>query len=558
MITIDGNGAVASVAFRTSEVIAIYPITPSSTMAEQADAWAGNGLKNVWGDVPRVVEMQSEAGAIGAVHGALQTGALSTSFTSSQGLLLMIPTLYKLAGQLMPFVLHVAARTVATHALSIFGDHSDVMAVRQTGCAMLCASSVQEAQDFALISHIATLQSRVPFIHFFDGFRTSHEINKIAPLADDTIRALLPQDKIAEHRQRALNPEHPVIRGTSANPDTYFQSREATNPWYDAVYDHVEKAMDDFAAATGRQYKPFEFCGHPQAERVIVIMGSAIGTCEEVVDELLSRGEKVGVLKVRLYRPFSAAHLLAALPESARAVAVLDRTKEPGALAEPLYLDVMTALAEAFNRGERETLPRTIGGRYGLSSKEFGPECVLAIFSELQAAQPKPRFTVGIYDDVTNLSLPLGENTLPAEAKLEALFYGLGSDGSVSATKNNIKIIGNSTPWFSPGYFVYDSKKAGGLTVSHLRVSEKPIRSSYLISQADFVGCHQLQFIDKYQMAERLKPGGIFLLNTPYSADEVWSRLPQEVRGHPESEKSAFLRGQRGKDRPRMQPRGAH
>ncbi|HIF7596402.1 TPA: pyruvate:ferredoxin (flavodoxin) oxidoreductase, partial [Klebsiella pneumoniae] len=346
MITIDGNGAVASVAFRTSEVIAIYPITPSSTMAEQADAWAGNGLKNVWGDVPRVVEMQSEAGAIGAVHGALQTGALSTSFTSSQGLLLMIPTLYKLAGQLMPFVLHVAARTVATHALSIFGDHSDVMAVRQTGCAMLCASSVQEAQDFALISHIATLQSRVPFIHFFDGFRTSHEINKIAPLADDTIRALLPQDKISEHRQRALNPEHPVIRGTSANPDTYFQSREATNPWYDAVYDHVEKAMDDFAAATGRQYKPFEFYGHPQAERVIVIMGSAIGTCEEVVDELLSRGEKVGVLKVRLYRPFSAAHLLAALPESARAVAVLDRTKEPGALAEPLYLDVMTALAE--------------------------------------------------------------------------------------------------------------------------------------------------------------------------------------------------------------------
>ncbi len=358
MITIDGNGAVASVAFRTSEVIAIYPITPSSTMAEQADAWAGNGLKNVWGDVPRVVEMQSEAGAIGAVHGALQTGALSTSFTSSQGLLLMIPTLYKLAGQLMPFVLHVAARTVATHALSIFGDHSDVMAVRQTGCAMLCASSVQEAQDFALISHIATLQSRVPFIHFFDGFRTSHEINKIAPLADDTIRALLPQDKIAEHRQRALNPEHPVIRGTSANPDTYFQSREATNPWYDAVYDHVEKAMDDFAAATGRQYKPFEFYGHPQAERVIVIMGSAIGTCEEVVDELLSRGEKVGVLKVRLYRPFSAAHLL--------------------------------------------------------------------------------------------------------------------------------------------------------------------------------------QFIDKYQMAERLKPGGIFLLNTPYSADEVWSRLPQEVQATLNQKKARF------------------
>ncbi len=478
MQTIDGNGAVASVAFRTSEVIAIYPITPSSTMAEQADAWAGNGIKNVWGDVPRVVEMQSEAGAIATVHGALQTGALSTSFTSSQGLLLMIPTLYKLAGQLTPFVLHVAARTVATHALSIFGDHSDVMAVRQTGCAMLCASSVQEAQDFALISHIATLKSRVPFIHFFDGFRTSHEINKIVPLPDDTILNLLPQADIDAHRARALNPEHPVIRGTSANPDTYFQSREATNPWYNAVYEHVEQAMDDFAAATGREYKPFEYYGHPQAERVIVLMGSAIGTCEEVVDELLTRGEKVGVLKVRLYRPFSAKHLLAALPDSARAVAVLDRTKEPGAQAEPLYLDVMTALAEAFNRGERETLPRVIGGRYGLSSKEFGPECVLAVFAELREAKPKPRFTVGIYDDVTNLSLPLPENTLPSNAKLEALFYGLGSDGSVSATKNNIKIIGNSTPWYAQGYFVYDSKKAGGLTVSHLRVSEHPIRSA--------------------------------------------------------------------------------
>ena len=530
MITTDGNGAVASVAFRASEVIAIYPITPSSTMAEQADAWAGNGLKNVWGDTPRVVEMQSEAGAIAAVHGALQTGALSTSFTSSQGLLLMIPTLYKLAGQLTPFVLHVAARTVATHALSIFGDHSDVMAVRQTGCAMLSAGSVQEAQDFALISHVATLKSRVPFIHFFDGFRTSHEINKITPLADETVRSLLPQADIDAHRARALNPEHPVIRGTSANPDTYFQSREATNVWYDAVYGHVEQAMADFADATGRRYRPFEYYGHPQAERVIVLMGSAIGTCEEVVDALLTRGEKVGVLKVRLYRPFSAAHLLEALPASANAVAVLDRTKEPGALAEPLYLDVMTALAEAVSRGEREALPKVIGGRYGLSSKEFGPECVLAIFNELNADRPKPRFTVGIYDDVTHLSLPLAENTLPAAAKLEALFFGLGSDGSVSATKNNIKIIGNATPWYAQGYFVYDSKKAGGLTVSHLRVSEQPIRSAYLVSQADFVGCHQLQFIDKYQMAERLRPGGIFLLNTPYSAGEVWSRLPQEVQ----------------------------
>jgi len=530
MITIDGNGAVASVAFRASEVIAIYPITPSSTMAEQADDWSGTGVKNVWGDVPRVVEMQSEAGAIGTVHGALQTGALSTSFTSSQGLLLMIPTLYKLAGQLTPFVLHVAARTVATHALSIFGDHSDVMAVRQTGCAMLCAGSVQEAQDFALISHIATLKSRVPFIHFFDGFRTSHEINKIVPLSNETMLSLLPQDAIDAHRARALNPEHPVIRGTSANPDTYFQSREATNPWYNAVYEHVQQTMNDFAAATGRQYHPFDYYGHPQAERVIVLMGSAIGTCEEVVDDLLTRGEKVGVLKVRLYRPFNASAMLEALPQSVRQVAVLDRTKEPGALAEPLYLDVMTALAEAFSRGECETLPRVIGGRYGLSSKEFGPDCVLAVFEELRQAKPKPRFTVGIYDDVTNLSLPLPENTLPSHAKLEALFYGLGSDGSVSATKNNIKIIGNATPWYAQGYFVYDSKKAGGLTVSHLRVSEKPINSAYLVDKADFVGCHQLQFIDKYRMAEQLKPGGIFLLNTPYSAEDVWDRLPQEVQ----------------------------
>ncbi|AHY07653.1 pyruvate:ferredoxin (flavodoxin) oxidoreductase [Serratia plymuthica] len=530
MITTDGNNAVASVAYRTSEVIAIYPITPSSTMAEQADAWSGDGRPNIWGDVPRVMEMQSEGGAIATVHGALQTGALSTSFTSSQGLLLMIPTLYKLAGELTPFVLHVAARTVATHALSIFGDHSDVMAIRQTGCAMLCASSVQEAQDFALISQTASLNSRLPFIHFFDGFRTSHEINKIVPLSDDTLRQMLPQEAIDAHRSRALSPDHPVVRGTSANPDTYFQSREATNPWYDSACQHVIDAMDKFAQITGRAYQPFEYYGHPQAERVVILMGSAIGTCEEAIDALLTRGEKVGVLKVRLFRPFSARHLLSVLPESARKIAVLDRTKEPGALAEPLYLDVMTALAEAFSRGERADMPRVIGGRYGLSSKEFGPDCALAVFNELQLARPRPRFTVGIFDDVTGLSLPLSEETLPPRASLEALFYGLGSDGSVSATKNNIKIIGNSTPMYAQGYFVYDSKKAGGLTVSHLRVSEQPINSAYLVSRADFVGCHQLQFIDTYQMAERLKPGGIFLLNTPYGADEAWSRLPQEVQ----------------------------
>jgi len=530
MITTDGNNAAVSVAYRINEVIAIYPITPSSTMAEQANAWSEVGTPNIWGDVPRVMEMQSEGGAIATVHGALQTGALSTSFTSSQGLLLMIPTLYKLAGQLTPFVLHVAARTVATHALSIFGDHSDVMAVRQTGCAMLCASNVQEAQDFALIAQVASLNSRLPFIHFFDGFRTSHEINKITPLTDETLKRLLPQAAIDAHRSRALSPDHPVIRGTSANPDTYFQSREATNPWYNQTYAHVEQAMNAFADATSRLYRPFEYYGHPQAERVIILMGSAIGTCEEVIDTLLTRGEKVGVVKVRLYRPFSAAHLLAEIPASVQAVAVLDRTKEPGALAEPLYLDVMTSLAEAYSQGLRDTLPRTIGGRYGLSSKEFDPACVLAIFQELALAHPRARFTVGIYDDVTHLSLPLPTAHLPRLAKLEALFYGLGSDGSVSATKNNIKIIGNSTPLFAQGYFVYDSKKAGGLTVSHLRVSEKPINSAYLIREADFVGCHQSQFIDKYQIVERLRDGGIFLLNTPYGADEIWARLPQEVQ----------------------------
>ncbi|MBG6248105.1 MULTISPECIES: pyruvate:ferredoxin (flavodoxin) oxidoreductase [Symbiopectobacterium] len=530
MITTDGNSAVASVAWRANDVIAIYPITPSSSMAEQAAAWSSDERKNVWGDTPRVIEMQSEGGAIATVHGALQTGALATSFTSSQGLLLMIPTLYKLAGQLTPFVLHVAARTVATHALSIFCDHSDVMAVRQTGCAMLCANTVQEAQDFALIAQIATLNSRVPFIHFFDGFRTSHEINKVEPLSDEVLLKLLPQDAIAAHRERALTPERPVIRGTASNPDTFFQAREATNPWYNNTYSHVEQAMDAFAEVTGRRYQPFEYYGHPEATRVIVLMGSGVGTCEEAVDALLTRGEKVGVLKVRLYRPFSAQHLFAALPQTAQSIAVLDRTKEPGALAEPLYLDVMTALAEAFSRGERATLPRTIGGRYGLSSKEFTPQCVLAIFNELALANPRPRFTVGIYDDVTHLSLPLPEQHFPSSAGLEALFYGLGSDGTVSATKNAIKIVGSSTPMFVQGYFVYDSKKAGSLTVSHMRVGQHPINSAYLIDQADFVACHQWQFIEKYAMVERLKPGGIFLINTPYSADDLWHRLPQEVQ----------------------------
>ncbi|QIZ46036.1 pyruvate:ferredoxin (flavodoxin) oxidoreductase [Dickeya zeae] len=530
MITTDGNNAVASVAWRTNEVIAIYPITPSSTMAEQAAAWSSDERKNIWGDTPRVIEMQSEAGAIATVHGALQTGALSTTFTSSQGLLLMIPTLYKLAGQLTPFVLHVAARTVATHALSIFCDHSDVMAVRQTGCAMLCASNVQEAQDFALIAQVASLNSRLPFIHFFDGFRTSHEINKIEPLSDAQLHSLLPQAAIEAHRERALTPERPVIRGTASNPDTFFQAREATNPWYNAAFGHVEQAMNDFARETGRQYQPFEYYGHPDATRVIVMMGSGVGTCEEVIDTLLTRGEKVGVVKVRLYRPFSAQHLLAVIPQSAQSIAVLDRTKEPGALAEPLYLDVMTALAEAFSRGERPLMPKVIGGRYGLSSKEFTPQCVEATYKELALTNPRPRFTVGIYDDITHLSLPLSDQPMPTQMSLEALFYGLGSDGTVSAAKNSIKIVGNSTPLFVQGYFVYDSKKAGSLTVSHMRVGPHPIHSAYLIEQADFVACHQWQFIDKYSMVDRLKPGGIFLINTPYSADDLWHRLPQEVQ----------------------------
>ncbi|MCO6524296.1 MAG: pyruvate:ferredoxin (flavodoxin) oxidoreductase, partial [Candidatus Schmidhempelia sp.] len=530
MIISDANSAVSSVAYRTNEIIAIYPITPSSTMAEQASSWSEFNKSNIFGDVPKIIEMQSEAGAIATVHGALQTGALATSFTSSQGLLLMIPTLYKLAGQLMPFVLHVAARTVATHALSIFGDHSDVMAVRQTGCAMLCASSVQEAQDFALIAQIASLNSRLPFIHFFDGFRTSHEINKITSLSDENLKNLLPYDAISAVRQRALTPDNPVIRGTSANPDTFFQCREAINTYYDRGYEHVEKAMLDFAQETGRHYKPYEYYGAPDATQILVLMGSAVGTCKEVIDQLITQGEKVGIVIVRLFRPFSAKPLLDTIPPTVTKIAVLDRTKEPGSQAEPLFLDIMSALAEAVSHGERSTMPLIIGGRYGLSSKEFDPRCVLAIFNELNREQPKPRFTVGIYDDVTGLSLPLPEETTPQKSELEALFYGLGSDGTVSATKNNIKIIGNSSPFYVQGYFVYDSKKAGGLTVSHLRVSLEPIQSAYLIKQAHFIGCHQDQFIDKYQIIEHLKPEGTFLLNTPYSKEEIWHRLPKEVQ----------------------------
>ncbi len=530
MITTDANQAVARVAYQLNEVIAIYPITPSSTMAEYADHWAAGGELNLWGDVPRMMEMQSEGGAIATVHGALQTGALSTTFTSSQGLLLMIPSLYKIAGQLMPFVLHVAARTVATHALSIFGDHSDVMAVRQTGCALLCSNSVQQAQDFAVIAQIATLRSRIPFIHFFDGFRTSHEMNKIIAVSRAELNELIPADAVRAHRDRALSPEHPVVRGTSANPDTYFQAREATNPWYDATYQHVTQAMAEFAQATGRHYQPFTYYGHPQAERLIVLMGSSAGPAEEVADKLVAQGETVGVLEVHLYRPFSAVNFLAAIPETVRNIAVIDRTKEPGAQAEPLYLDVMTAFAEAFQNGERAVLPRVTGGRYGLSSKEFDPDCVMAIFRELTLTSPKRRFTVGIMDDVTGLSLTQVPANLPVSHRLSALFYGLGSDGTVSAAKNTISILGNNTADYVQGFFVYDSKKAGGLTVSHLRISEQPSRATYLISRADFIACHQWQFLDKYAIAEKLAPGGIFLLNSPYPADKVWHHIPQDVQ----------------------------
>lgn len=530
MIISDANSAVSSVAYRANEVIAIYPITPSSSMAEQASTWAEFDKPNVFGDIPRVVEMQSEAGAISTVHGALMTGALATSFTSSQGLLLMIPSLYKIAGELTPFVLHVAARTVATHALSIFGDHSDVMSVRQTGFAMLCSSSVQEAQDLALISQIASFNSRIPFVHFFDGFRTSHEVNKIYPLSDEDIHNLLPHEAIKAYRSRALTPDKPVIRGTSANPDTYFQCREAINSYYDNAYQHVVDAMTAFEKQTGRKYQPFEYYGASDAERIIVIMGSGASTSKEVVDYLLKENQKVGVVIVRLFRPFSAQHLLAVIPDSVKKIAVLDRTKEPGAQAEPLYLDIMTAFAENLSRGERNSMPQIVGGRYGLSSKEFDPRSVLGIFNELGLEKPRPRFTVGIYDDITGLSLPLPDKSIPQKSALEALFYGLGSDGTVSATKNNIKIIGDSSPFYVQGYFVYDSKKAGGLTTSHLRVSLDPIDSPYLITSAHFIGCHQDQFIDKYQIVDKLKDDGIFLLNTPYSKDEIWHRLPKEVQ----------------------------
>jgi pyruvate-ferredoxin/flavodoxin oxidoreductase len=527
-ITLDANEAAASVAHRTNEVIAIYPITPSSTMGEVADAWSAAGEKNIWGKVPRVIEMQSEAGAAGAVHGALQAGALATTFTASQGLLLMIPNMYKIAGELTPFAMHVAARTLATHALSIFGDHSDVMACRQTGFAMLCSGSVQEAQDFAAVAQAATLSSRVPFLHFFDGFRTSHEVAKIEELGDGELSSLLDPENIAAHRRRALSPDRPVLRGSAQNPDAFFQAREAINPFYLACPDTVARTFEKFASLTGRRYGLFDYVGHPNAERVIVMMGSGAETAHETVDWLVERGEKVGLLKVRLYRPFAAEAFLAALPKTVRSLAVLDRTKEPGALGEPLYQDVVTALAEQ-ESGRREL--RVIGGRYGLSSKEFTPGMAAAVFAELSREAPKRHFTVGIVDDVTGTSLSWDQELdIESPDVTRAIFWGLGSDGTVGANRNSIKILGEETENYAQGYFVYDSKKSGAVTTSHLRFGPRPIRSSYLVQQAQFVACHQFELLFRYDVLEAASEGADFLLNAPYGPDEVWDKLPREVQ----------------------------
>ena len=526
-ITVDGNEAAASVAHRVSEVIAIYPITPASAMGELADAWSGAGATNVWGAVPDVIEMQSEGGAAGAVHGALQAGALTTTFTASQGLLLMIPNMYKIAGELTPAVIHVASRSVATHALSIFGDHSDVMAVRQTGMAMLASSSVQEAQDLALVAHAATLRTRVPFVHFFDGFRTSHEVSKIESISDDTIRELIDEDLVEQHRSRGLNPNHPVLRGTAQNPDVFFQAREAANPFHLATPGAVQTEMDRLAGLTGREYRLFDYWGSPDAERVVVMMGSGVGAAVEAVEREVAAGAKVGVVAVRLYRPFDTAAFVSALPASVRSIAVLDRTKEPGSVGEPLYTDVVAALFEQ----RPGSLPRVISGRYGLSSKEFTPAMVLSVLDELNAPSPRQHFTVGIIDDVTHTSLEVDESRwAEPDDVTRAVFYGLGSDGTVGANKNSVKIIGESTTQFAQGYFVYDSKKSGSMTVSHLRFGPRPIRSTYLIGEADFVACHHAGFLDRVDVLKTARRGATFLLNTHHSPDAVWASLPIEIQ----------------------------
>jgi pyruvate-ferredoxin/flavodoxin oxidoreductase len=531
--TIDGNEAAACVAYRLSETIAIYPITPSSPMAEFCDEWSAHGRRNLWDTVPRLIEMQSEAGVAGAVHGMAQLGSLSTTFTASQGLLLMIPNMYKIAGELLPFCMHVTARTVATHALSIFGDHSDVMACRQTGFAMLCSNSVQEAHDFAAIAHAATLKTRIPFLHFFDGFRTSHEIGKIKMLRDADLQSLVDEETIAAFRRHGLTPDRPSIRGTAQNPDVFFQCREACNQFYSDTPETVQGLMDRFAEITGRKYKLFDYCGHPEAERVIVVMGSAADIAEETADWLNAHGEKVGVLKVRLFRPWSGKDFIEALPPSVTDIAVLDRTKEPGAAGEPLYQDVLTALHENNNQtfASWEVEPRLIGGRYGLSSKEFNPAMAKAVFDELKRNASKNHFTVGIIDDVTKTSLTVDpEFEIEPDDVFRAVFFGLGADGTVGANKNSIKIIGEGTDNFAQGYFVYDSKKSGAVTISHLRFGPRPIRSSYLIKRANFVACHQWQFLDKLDVLEYAGRGAVLLLNSTYPASDVWDQLSAEVQ----------------------------
>jgi pyruvate-ferredoxin/flavodoxin oxidoreductase len=529
--TIDGNEAAAYVAYRVNEVCAIYPITPSSTMAELADEWAAKGTKNIWGNVPDVMEMQSEAGAAGTVHGALQTGSLTTTFTASQGLMLMLPNMYKIAGELTPAVFHVAARSLAAAGLSIFGDHQDVMAARTTGFAMLSSASVQEAHDFALIAQVATLKARIPIIHFFDGFRTSHEVNKLEMLSNEQIKSMIPDELVTGFRKRALNPEHPFIRGTAQNPDVYFQGRETVNSFYNNMPAIVEEVMNDFAKMTGRQYGLFEYVGAPDAERITIVMGSGGETVSETVNALNAAGEKTGVIIVRLYRPFSLEHLLKVLPASVKTIAVLDRTKESGAAGEPMYQDILSTLVDALQQGKLTKLPRIVGGRYGLSSKEFTPAMVKAVYDELKKDAPKNGFTIGINDDVTHLSLPYDPSYKLDESEWrQGLFFGLGADGTVGANKNTIKIIGENTDLYAQGYFVYDSKKSGARTVSHLRFGPKPIRAPYLISKADFIACHQFNFTEKVEMLEFASDGATFLLNSPYDKDEVWGKLTGQVQ----------------------------
>jgi pyruvate-ferredoxin/flavodoxin oxidoreductase len=525
MAIVDGNEAAASVAYRLNEVIAIYPITPSSPMGELADQWMVEGRKNIWGAVPQVVEMQSEGGAAGALHGALQAGSLATTFTASQGLLLMIPNMYKIAGELTPAVIHVAARSVATHALSIFGDHSDVMAARQTGFALLASGSVQEAHDMAAIAHASTLEARVPFLHFFDGFRTSHEVNNLFLLSDEDLRAMIDGRAVRHHRERALRPDRPVLRGTAQNPDVFFQAREACNAFYLACPAIVQGAMDRFASQTGRSYHLFDYVGAPDAERVMIVMGSAVGPAEETVEWLNAHGEKVGLLKARLFRPFAVQEFMNALPRTTRAVAVLDRTKEPGSVGEPLYLDVVASVVEAGRN------LRVIGGRYGLSSKEFNPAMIKAVFDELRSSAPRNHFTIGIHDDVTHTSLEYDPSfSTERPDTVRAIFYGLGSDGTVGANKNSIKIIGKQAGKYAQAYFVYDSKKAGSLTVSHLRFGPQPIRSSYLIDKANFIGCHQFPFLERMDVLSRAVPGASVLLNAPFAPAEVWDHLPRKFQ----------------------------